>query len=69
MIFWGLIHAIQHVCPWIFDKPVKEEVETKMNSGMTGSGMEDIRSDVNEEEWFPEGKNGVDSKKVTSTLT
>jgi len=40
-----------------------------MNSGMTRSGIEDIRSGVIEGGWFPEGKNKVDSKKVTSALT
>ena len=39
-----------------------------MDSGITGSGMKDIRPDVNEGGQFPEG-NGVDSKKVTSELT
>jgi len=39
-----------------------------MDSGMIESDMKDIRSGVNEGGWFSEGKNGVDSRKVTSAL-
>jgi len=37
-------------------------VETEIDSGMTESGMEDIRSSVNKRGWFLEGKNGVNLK-------
>jgi len=36
---------------------------------MIGSGMDDIKFDVNGRGWSPEGKKGVDSKKVTYVLT
>ena len=40
----------------------------EMDSRMTGSDMEDIKSDVNGRGRSPEGKKGVDSKKITSAL-
>jgi len=44
-------------------------METEMDSGMIGSGMEDIKFDVNGRRRSPEGKKGVDLKKVTYALT
>ena len=38
-----------------------------MDSGMTS--IEDIKFEVNRQGWSPEGKKGVDSKKVTYALT
>jgi len=66
MMCWELNHTIQHVCPSISEKPVKKW--RQMDSEMTESGMEYIRSDVNERGWFSEEKNGVDSKEITNAL-